>query len=111
MKKALLGLMLLGATAFAGPRIAVGISIGAPPPPAYVVRPACPGPGYVWVDGYYRSRVWVPGYWRAPVRYYAPPPVRYYGPPARYYVAPPPHRGYDRDDYRRGGDYRYGYHR
>ena len=105
MKKALLGLTFLAATAFAGPRIAVGISIGAPPPPAYVVRPACPGPGYAWVTGYYSAGVWVPGYWRAPVRYYGPPPVRYYGPPARYYAAPPPYREYYRDGYR------YGYHR
>lgn len=30
-------------------------------PVAYV--PACPGPGYVWVAGYYNGGYWVPGYW------------------------------------------------
>ena len=30
-------------------------------PVAYV--PPCPGPGYVWVAGYYNGGVWVPGYW------------------------------------------------
>lgn len=30
-------------------------------PVAYV--PPCPGPGYVWVAGYYNAGVWVPGYW------------------------------------------------
>ncbi len=29
--------------------------------PAFV--PPCPGPGYVWVDGYYNGGYWVPGYW------------------------------------------------
>jgi hypothetical protein len=53
--------------AFAG----VGVYIGvAPPPLRYEVRPAIPGPGYAWVDGYwnwYGGRyVWVPGVWRRP---------------------------------------------
>lgn len=30
--------------------------------PAYV--PPCPGPGYVWVAGYYNGGYWVPGFWR-----------------------------------------------
>ena len=30
-------------------------------PVAYV--PPCPGPGYVWVAGYYNGGGWVPGYW------------------------------------------------
>jgi len=30
-------------------------------PVAYV--PPCPGPGYVWVAGYYNGGIWVPGYW------------------------------------------------
>ena len=36
----------------------VGVYIGAR---GYV--PACPGPGYVWVGGYWNGAVWVPGYW------------------------------------------------
>lgn len=67
MKKTMLAMALLAGSAFAGPRISVGIGFGVPAPVA-VVRPACPGPGYVWVDGYYGpSGVWVAGFWRAPV--------------------------------------------
>jgi hypothetical protein len=67
MKKALLAMVLVAGSALAGPRFAVGFGFGAPAPVA-VVRTACPGPGYVWVGGYYGpNRIWVPGYWRAPV--------------------------------------------
>jgi len=66
MKKAMLAMVLVAGSALAGPRFSVGIGIGAPAPVA-VVRPACPGPGYVWVDGYYAPNgVWVAGFWRAP---------------------------------------------
>ena len=66
MKKALLAMVLLAGSALAGPRISIGIGFGAPAPMA-MVRPACPGPGYVWVDGYYgRNHAWVPGFWRRP---------------------------------------------
>ena len=37
-----------------------------PPPPAVGVVGYAPGPGYVWVDGFWDWRgryVWVPGYW------------------------------------------------
>lgn len=52
-------------------QLAVGISIGAPPPPRVVrVHPVQPGPGYFWVEGYwypvgphYR---WHEGYWTRP---------------------------------------------
>ncbi len=49
----------------------VGVYIGAPPPPLrYEARPAIPGPGYIWSDGYYepwqgRYR-WHAGYWQRP---------------------------------------------
>ena len=66
MKKAMLAMALVAGSAFAGPRISVSIGFGAPAPVAFA-RPACPGPGYVWVDGYYGPRrVWAPGFWRAP---------------------------------------------
>jgi hypothetical protein len=66
MKKALLAMVLLAGSALAGPRISIGIGFGAPAPLA-MVRPACPGPGYVWLDGYYgRNHVWLPGFWRRP---------------------------------------------
>jgi hypothetical protein len=67
MKKAVMALALVAGSAFAGPRISIGIGFGAPAPVA-IVRAACPGPGYVWVDGYYGpGGGWAPGYWRAPV--------------------------------------------
>jgi hypothetical protein len=72
MKKALLAIVLLASSALAGPRVSIGIGFGAPAPLA-MARPACPGPGYVWVDGYYGgNRVWVPGFWRRPAVVVAP---------------------------------------
>ena len=63
MKSKLFALVLLaGASAFAGPRVFVGVGVGyaAPvvsygPPPAPIVAyaPPAPGPGYSWVAGYY----------------------------------------------------------
>jgi hypothetical protein len=53
--KLLAGLILAGSSLFAGPRIAVGIGIGAPAPAvAYV--PPCPGPDYVFLNGYWQLR-------------------------------------------------------
>ena len=72
MKKALIAMVLLAGSALAGPRISIGIGFGAPAPMA-MMRPACPGPGYIWVDGYYGpNRVWVPGFWRRPAVVVAP---------------------------------------
>lgn len=53
-------------------QVSIGVVIGrtTPPPLRYEVRPRVPGPGYVWVDGYWnwtRGRyVWVPGVWQRP---------------------------------------------
>jgi hypothetical protein len=49
----------------------ISVTIGNPPPPIrYEVRPAMPGAGYVWVDGYWGVHggryVWVPGVWQRP---------------------------------------------
>ena len=66
MKKAIATMMILAGGLFAAPAVRVGIGIGVPAPVA-VVRPACPGPGYTWVDGYYAPNgVWVAGYWAPP---------------------------------------------
>ena len=66
MKKTVMLMMLLAGGLFASPRVAVRIGFDAPAPVA-VVRPACPGPGYTWVDGYYGpSGIWVAGYWAPP---------------------------------------------
>ena len=74
MKSKLLALALLaGTSVFAAPAvgIGVGIELGAPPPPPHVrvVRPVMPGPGYVWVNGFYEpvggQYRWREGYWAA----------------------------------------------
>jgi hypothetical protein len=60
----------MGAPAFG--QVGIGIQIGRTPPPAlrYERRPAMPGPGYVWMDGYWNWNggryVWVPGRWNQP---------------------------------------------
>lgn len=58
-KKILVGLLLAGSTMFAAPRVSFGVSIGAPgpvvvAPPVYAAVPPCPGPGYVFVNGYWQ---------------------------------------------------------
>jgi len=63
---------LILASAVSAPAFAqVGIYIGHEPPPLrYEVRPAMPGAGYAWVDGYWNwsggRYVWAPGEWRRP---------------------------------------------
>ena len=70
MKNTLLALLLIaGGAAFA--QVSVGIRIGPPPPPRVVrVRPGAPGPGFVWVDGYWypvgHHYKWHDGYWTRP---------------------------------------------
>jgi hypothetical protein len=66
MKKTMALMVLLAGGMFAAPRVTIGIGFGAPAP-VVAVRPACPGPGYTWVDGYYTNGAWVAGYWQAPV--------------------------------------------
>lgn len=63
MKKFLLGAALaIGALAMsAAPAQAarIGFYVGT----RAVAVPACPGPGYAWIDGYWDNGYWVPGYW------------------------------------------------
>ena len=76
--KLLVFALLLASPLLAKVHVSVGIGLGvpvygyyapAPPPPPVVtyVRPAYPGPGYVWVRGYWypvRTRYsWHSGYW------------------------------------------------
>jgi hypothetical protein len=103
MKKALLAMMLLGGSLLAAPRIGIGINVGVPAPVA-VVRPACPGPGYVWVDGYYAPNGgWIAGYWTLPRAAYVAP--RYVAPRVvpeyRAHVDVRHDFGRDRDGFRR----------
>jgi hypothetical protein len=72
MKKAIAVMMLLAGSMMAAPRVTIGFGFGAPAP-VVVARPACPGPGYNWVDGYYAPNGgWVAGYWAPPVVRVAP---------------------------------------
>ncbi len=69
MKK-LIAVILLAAGSMFG-QVSIGIRIGAPPAPRVVrVRPMVPGPGYLWVDGYWYPRGnryrWHEGYWTLP---------------------------------------------
>jgi hypothetical protein len=72
MKKVMATMMLLAGGLFAAPHVAVRFGIGVPAPVA-VFRPACPGPGYIWTDGFYGANgVWVAGYWAPPMVRVAP---------------------------------------
>lgn len=75
MKKKLAMLMVIaGGSLMAQTRFSVGVQVGAPgyygaavAPRTVAYRPPCPGPGYVWVDGYrdgYGN--WFDGYWAMP---------------------------------------------
>jgi hypothetical protein len=69
MLAGVLGTMLMAAgSAFAGVAFGVGVNAGVPVAPAAVVvaRPPMPGPGYVWIDGFYGPTGWVAGYWALP---------------------------------------------
>jgi hypothetical protein len=71
MGKKLIPFVLLGSALALSGQVSLGIRIGPPPPPRVMaVRPAAPGPGFVWVDGYWypsggRYR-WHEGYWTRP---------------------------------------------
>ena len=79
------------------------IAIGGPA--AYV--PPCPGPGYVWVAGYYDNGYWIPGYWNYPavgfVRDRGPVVVFDRDHDRRFTYADRDDHRFDRDDHR-GGD-------
>jgi hypothetical protein len=88
MKTKWIALMILAAgTAFSQTRFSVGIGIGTPgyyapaPVPYVAAQPPMPGPGYVWINGYYNPyRQFVSGYWALPPfagAYWVAP--RYYG--------------------------------
>lgn len=71
MKRAILGLALLMGGSILSAQISVGVRIGPPPPPRVVhAVPRSPGPGYIWVDGYWyadgRRYKWHDGYWSRP---------------------------------------------
>ena len=65
----LLATAMLAAPVTASAYVAIGVSVTVAPPPIPVyVQPLCPGPGYIWVPGYwawdpYFGYYWVPGTW------------------------------------------------
>ena len=81
-----------------GAHVDFGIVVGTPPPPPLVavVGPVGvpPGPGYVWVDGYWDwldgRWVWTPGRWVLPPR------------PRAVWVVPTFHPYHDRYRFHRG---------
>jgi hypothetical protein len=89
MKSWMLGVALVAGAAGLGATSAqaaqFGIYVGSPA--AYV--PPSPGPGYVWVNGYYANGYYVAGRWNF---------AGYYGDRDRYV-------GRDRDDFYRGRDF------
>jgi len=64
--------LTLGAAGANAGELYVRIGIPAPPPPPCERMTPRPGPGYIWVGGYYRwdghRHNWVNGYWNAPRR-------------------------------------------
>jgi hypothetical protein len=57
--------MMLAAPQAAPAAIVFSVNIAPPPLPVYV-QPLCPGPGYIWVPGYWAyddGYFWVPGTW------------------------------------------------
>ncbi len=68
MKRKLMVLMLLASGAlFARTHVSIGVQIGGGPVVVNSYRPPYPGPGYVWIDGYYDGYGnWYDGYWALP---------------------------------------------
>jgi hypothetical protein len=110
--------LTLGAAVLAG-----GLGLGATSAQAAQVRvymgagdaayiPPSPGPGYVWVAGYYNDGYWTPGYWN----YVGGPSVvvggrfGFVGHDGGFYrdrddrarFNPDDHRGFDRNDHSNG---------
>lgn len=73
--------LMAGAALFAETHLSIGVQLGGPAgyrpgvvvpapgpvPVASAYRPPWPGPGYVWIDGYYDAYGnWFDGYWALP---------------------------------------------
>jgi WXXGXW repeat (2 copies) len=68
---ALSGLVMMALPAPSAAQVVISVSFGPPALPVYV-QPAIPGPGYIWVPGYWAwdpywdDYYWVPGTWVVP---------------------------------------------
>lgn len=112
IKKLLLALLITTFTVInTKAQVTLSIRIGPPPLPVYE-QPYCPGPGYLWIPGYWAysddGYYWVPGYWALPPEigfYWTPGYWDYTGPYYRW------HAGYwgRTVGYYGGIDYGYGY--
>lgn len=91
LRKTLLPLvtLVLGLTAVACGSSYYAVRIPPPPPPRYGVLGYAPGPGYVWVDGFWDLRggrwFWSPGRWVLPPRHRAVWVSPYWAPRGRGY--------------------------
>jgi hypothetical protein len=70
-KPIVLLVLLLGVESGIGAQVSIGVRIGPPPAPRVVrVQPSSPGPGFVWVEGYWypveHHYRWHNGYWTRP---------------------------------------------
>lgn len=75
LRKSVLAAVLLGAgalTGCGGGYYRAGVVVGPPPPPVYGPVGYAPGPGYVWMGGYYDLNggrwYWRDGHWGRPPR-------------------------------------------
>ena len=96
--------VLLGPVPRAHAQFSFGIRIGEPPPPRVYRVPPCPGPDYVWVEGYYFPEdhyVWVEGY-----QY---PEDGHYSWHDGYWTRPPYQGAYWVEPYHVGEQYYYGH--
>jgi len=65
----LLALVMLAVPVASPAQVAVGVSVTVAPPPLPVyAQPFCPGPGFIWIPGYWAwdpnyGYYWVPGMW------------------------------------------------
>ena len=63
MQNWMLGIALVAGTLGVGNLIANAVPLQDQREYAEGYIPACPGPGYIWVAGYYNAGYWVPGTW------------------------------------------------
>ena len=74
LRKSLIGLAFAGVLTLGSAMAEVVVRV-APPAAVVETRPAAPGPGYVWINGYQSwngsAYAWVPGRWERPPRAHA----------------------------------------